>query len=471
MKFTNLKLKYKKLKYKNKNSIINIKKTEGARQTKMKTINIGILGYGVVGAGVAKLLKEKQELVESRIGAVLNLKAIADIDTATDRGIDLGTTELVPDADIILNDPEIDIVVETIGGETFAKKFIFKALKNKKHVVTANKALLAGFGNELVETALEHQVDLAFEASCGGCMPIIKSLRESLVANNIKSMSGILNGTCNYILTKISQDGSEFEDALKQAQELGFAEAEPSLDIDGYDTAHKLAILNSLAHGIKINLNDIHVEGIRNITPVDIEFAKSFGYTIKLLAIGKIHENHVEARVHPTMISNTNPLANVDKSMNAIAIEGDATGQTMLYGHGAGMMPTASAVLSDIADIARNIICGINCRIPILGYAENNIKSIPILPMEDLYTRYYLRFEAQDNPGVLSTISGILGENKISIESVHQKGKMSNGNVPIVMITHKAKEAWIQKALQQISTIDSVVGSPVIIRIEESVQE
>ncbi len=437
----------------------------------MKTINIGILGYGIVGAGVAKLLKEKQELLTSRIGAVLNLKTIADIDTKTDRGIDLGTTALVPDAQKIINDPDIDIIVETIGGETFAKEFILKALENRKHVVTANKALIAGFGNDLVNTARENQVDLAFEASCGGCMPIIKSLRESLVANNIKSMSGILNGTCNYILTKISNDGSEFEDALKQAQELGFAEAEPSLDIDGYDTAHKLAILNSLAHGIKINLKDIHVEGIRNITPVDIEFAKSFGYTIKLLAIGKMHENHVEARVHPTMIPDTNPLSHVEQSMNAIAIDGDATGQTMLYGHGAGMMPTASAVLSDIADIARNIICGIGGRVPILGYPEENIKSIPILPMEELYTRYYMRFEAQDNPGVLSKISGILGDNKISIESVHQKGRMDNGNVPIVMITHIAKEAWVQQALKQISSIDSVVGIPVIIRIEEIIQE
>ncbi|MCP4670455.1 MAG: homoserine dehydrogenase [Desulfobacula sp.] len=437
----------------------------------MKTINIGILGYGVVGAGVAKLLKEKHELLTSRIGAVLNLKAIADIDTKTDRGIDLGTTALVPDANILINDPDMDIIVETIGGETFAKNFILKALENKKHVVTANKALIAGFGNDIVKIARENKVDLAFEASCGGCMPIIKSLRESLVANNIKSMSGILNGTCNYILTKISNDGSEFEDALKQAQELGFAEAEPSLDIDGYDTAHKLAILNSLAHGIKINLKDIHVEGIRNITPVDIEFAKSFGYTIKLLAIGKMHENHVEARVHPTMIPDTNPLSHVEQSMNAIAIDGDATGQTMLYGHGAGMMPTASAVLSDIADIARNTICGIKGRVPILGYPEENIKSKPILPMEELYTRYYMRFEAQDHPGVLSKISGILGDNKISIESVHQKGRMNNGNVPIVMITHNAKEAWVQHALKQIANIDSVVGSPVIIRIEEIIQE
>jgi len=433
----------------------------------MEIINIGILGYGVVGAGVARLLKLKKQLLESRIGAVLNLKIIADIDTTTDRGVDLENTALVSDANIIIDDPDIDIIVETIGGETIARQFILKALENKKHVVTANKALLASFGNDLVRTAGNNQVDLAFEASCGGCMPIIKSLRESLVANDIKSMSAILNGTCNYILTKISKDGSDFKDALKQAQELGYAEAEPSLDIDGFDTAHKLAILNSLAHGMEINLKDIHVEGIRTITPVDIEFAKDFGYTIKLLAIGKIHDDHVEARVHPTMISSSNPLSHVDGSMNAIAIDADATGQIMLYGHGAGMMPTASAVLSDIADIARNIISGTKKRVPVLGYPEDNIKPIPILPMSELYTRYYLRFEAQDHPGVLSQISGVLGENNISIKSVHQKGRKSNGKVPVVMITHMAKEAWIQRALKQISKTDSVVGDPVVIRIEE----
>lgn len=436
----------------------------------MKTINIGILGFGVVGAGTARLLIEKQELLTSRTGMVLNLKTIADIDTETDRGFDLKTTTLVSDAAQVINDPDIDIIVETIGGETVARTFILQALNNKKHVVTANKALIASFGNELVETAKNNDVDFAFEASCGGCMPIIKCLRESLVANEIRSMSGILNGTCNYILTKISKEGCEFDVALKQAQELGFAEAEPSLDIDGFDTAHKLAILNSLAHGININLNDIHVEGIRNITPVDIEFARSFGYIIKLLAIGKIRGQYVEARVHPTMIPLDNPLAFVDASMNAIAIDGDAAGQTMLYGHGAGMMPTASAVLSDITDIARNIMCGIIGRVPLLGYPEDNLKTMPILPIEELNTRYYFRIEAKDQPGVLSYISGVLGENGISIESVHQKGRKHNGNVPVVMITHQAKESSVIKALKQIKGNECVVGEPVIIRIEEPVE-
>ncbi|MCG8640682.1 MAG: homoserine dehydrogenase [Desulfobacterales bacterium] len=434
----------------------------------METINIGILGFGVVGTGVAKLLLDKKTVLESRTGAVLNLKTIADIDTTTDRGIDLGQTRLIDDAGGVIADPDIDIIVETIGGETVAKECIEKAMANGKHVVTANKALLAGHGNGLVKLARKNSVDLAFEASCGGCMPIIKTLRESLVANHIRSMSGILNGTCNYILTKISQDGSEFEAALKNAQDLGFAEAEPSLDIDGHDTAHKLAILNSLAHGMEINLKDIHVEGIRNITPADIEFAREFGYTIKLLAIGKIHDDHVEARVHPTMIPDANPLSHVDQSMNAIAVDADATGQTMLYGKGAGMMPTASAVLSDIADIARNMIAGTRRRMPILGFLEDHIKEIPILPMEELSTRYYLRFEAQDHPGVLSTISGILGEHHISIKSVHQKGRKNNGRVPVVMITHMANEASVQTALTRIVKTDSVVGNPMVIRIEET---
>ncbi|THB79389.1 MAG: homoserine dehydrogenase [Desulfobacteraceae bacterium] len=434
----------------------------------MKQINIGILGFGVVGTGVAKLLIEKKSLLESRTGAVLNLKYIADLNTDSDRGLDLDGVELVNDANRVIEDPDIHIVVELIGGETIAKELTLKALSLKKHVVTANKALLASHGNDLVVTARKNEVDLAFEASTGGCMPIIKTLRESLVANDIRSMSAILNGTCNYILTKISKDGSEFEDALKKAQELGFAEAEPSLDIEGHDTAHKLAILNSLAHGMEINLQDIHVEGITRVTPLDIEYARSFGYTIKLLAIGKKHGDHVEARVHPTMILNSNPLSHIDQSMNAIAIDADATGKTMLYGHGAGMMPTASAVLSDIADIARNIISNTKRRVPILGYPEDNIKPIPILPISELETRYYLRFTVQDHPGVLARISGVLGRQNISINSVNQKGRNEQGTVPVVMITHTAREEDVQNALSEIAAFDFCLSTPVIIRIEDN---
>ncbi len=434
----------------------------------MEAINVGIMGLGVVGSGVAKLLLEKKELLASRTGAALNLEAIADIDTTTDRGIDLGNTRLINDARELIDNPRIDIIVETIGGETIARELIQAALDNKKHVVTANKALLAAHGNTLVKTARKNGVDLAFEASCGGCMPIIKTLRESLVANDIQSMSGILNGTCNYILSRITAEGSEFETTLKDAQDLGYAEAEPSLDVDGFDTAHKLAILNSLAHGMEINLSDIHVEGIRGITPEDIEFAREFGYTIKLLAIGKIHGDHVEARVHPTMIPDENPLSHVNGSMNAIAIEADATGQTMLYGAGAGMMPTASAVLSDIVDIGRNMIAGTQRRMPILGYLEESIRELPILPMEQLSTRYYLRFNVKDHPGVLAMIAGVLGNYGISIKSVHQKGRSSVGQVPVVMITHLAVEKNVQDALKEIADSASVVGDPIVIRIEET---
>lgn len=433
----------------------------------MEKINVGILGFGTVGTGVAKLLMEKQKLLESRIGAVINLKYIADIDITGDRGIQLEKGVLVPDALKVITDPEIDIIVELIGGQKIAKELTIKSLKNGKHVVTANKALLASFGNELVRTARENQVDLAFEASCGGCMPVVKTLKESLVGNRIKSITGIFNGTCNYILTKMSNENCAFDNALKTAKEKGFAEADPFLDIEGLDSAHKLAILTSLAYGMEINFDDIHVEGITKISPMDIEFAKEFGYTIKLLAISKNNSENIEARIHPAMIPFSNPLSHVEHSMNAVIIDGDATGPMMLYGYGAGMMPTASAVVSDITDIARNIIAGTKRRMPILGCPESNIKIIPILSVKEIHACYYFRFTAADQPGVLSKISGILGDFGISIRTVHQKGKRSSGYVPIVMITHIAKEENVQKALKGISVLDTIMDDPVVIRIED----
>jgi len=435
----------------------------------MEQINIGILGCGVVGTGVAKLLMEKQTMLESRIGVTLNLKYVADLDTKTDRGITFPQGVLISDASKVIDDPDIDIIVELIGGKTVAKEFILRALANGKHVVTANKALIASYGNLIVSTAVKNGVDFAFEASVGGCMPVIKSIRESLVANRIDSITAILNGTCNYILTKISQEGCPFDVALKEAQARGYAEADPFLDIEGHDSAHKLAILTALAYGMEINLEDIHVEGISKITPMDIEFAREFGYTIKLLAISKNNTESVEARVHPAMIPTAHPLAHVNGSMNAITIDADATGQTMLYGAGAGMMPTASAVVSDIADIARNIMAGSNRRVPILGCPENNIRRIPILPITDISTCYYIRLEAADHPGVLSKITGILGKLNISIQSVHQKGRRSNGTVPVVMITHMAMEKEVQQALKEISLLDAIPEEPVVIRIEDQV--
>ncbi len=434
----------------------------------MKKINVGLLGCGTVGTGVAKVLLNNKGIIRSRLGVDLNLKWIADIDLKTDRGIKFDDGVLVDNANMVINDPDIHIIVEMIGGETIAKKFILNAIHNKKHVVTANKALLANHGNEIFQAAQGKGVDLAFEASVGGCMPIIKALRESLVGNHIQSMAGILNGTCNYILSKSTEEGRSFKDVLAEAQKIGFAEADPTLDVEGIDTAHKLAILTSLAYGSKINFKDIYIEGISSITPMDINFAREFGYKIKLLAISKNNTDSVEARVHPTMIPFDNPLSGVDGSLNAITISGDAVGDMMLYGYGAGMMPTASAVVGDIVDIARNIISGSSSRIPLLSFQTNNIREIPITAVDEIYTRYYFRFSALDRPGVLSKISGILGNYEISIKSVHQKGRKTNGSVPIVMLTHFAKEADVKNALSEIFGLDVVEDKPVLIRIEDN---
>ena len=433
----------------------------------MKKINIGLLGFGTVGAGVAKILVENREVLRSRVGADLNLKYVADIDMKTDRGVRLDEGVLISDAEKVLDDPDIDIIIEMIGGQGIAKEFILKAIDNGKHVVTANKALLAAHGNTLGRAAMEKGVDLAYEASVGGCMPIIKSLRESLVGNRISSMIGILNGTCNYILSKITDEGMAFESALSQAQENGFAEADPTLDVGGFDTAHKLAILNALAYGMEINLKDIYIEGISEITPLDIQFAGEFGYRIKLLAIGKDRGDSVEARVHPTMIPFDNLLSNVNANLNAVSISGDAVGDMALYGFGAGMMPTASAVVSDIVDISRNLLSGVSGRVPLLSYQSEDIRKIPVMPVDEIFTYYYLRFSAMDQPGVLSKIAGVLGRHDISIKSVHQKGRELEGLVPIVMLTHLAKEADMKKALSEIAALDIIGSKPVIIRIED----
>lgn len=434
----------------------------------MKTINIGILGCGTVGTGVAKMLIENRELISSRIGAALRLKHVADLDITTDRGIQFEDGVLVTDAAKVIDDPEIDIIIEMIGGESIAKDFILRAIQNGKHVVTSNKALIAVHGNEIFKAASQKNVDIAFEASVGGCMPIIKALRESLVGNHIQSMTGILNGTCNYILSMITNEGKTFEAALSEAQANGFAEADPTLDVEGIDTAHKLAILTALAYGMEINLKDIYVEGISKITPMDIEFADQFGYKIKLLAISKNLENAIEARVHPTMIPSDKLLSNVNGSLNAINVSGDAVGDMLLYGHGAGMMPTASAVISDVVDLARNILCCSSQRIPALSYQPEYIHKIPVLPITEIVTHYYIRFSAADRPGVLSKISGILGDYGISIQSVHQKGRKTTGSVPIVMLTHRAKEADINSALTKIDSLDVITGRPVVIRIEDN---
>ena len=432
----------------------------------MKAINVGLLGCGTVGTGVAKILLGNRDLILSRVGALLNLKYVADIDTQTHRGIQFDDGVFISDAFKVVDDSDVDIIIEMIGGEGIAKDLIFRAISNKKPIVTANKALLAVHGNSIFKAAVEHGVDLAFEASVGGCMPIIKSLRESLAGNHIKSMAGILNGTCNYILSRSTEDGSNFEDVLKEAQKVGFAEADPTLDIEGTDTAHKLAILTSLAYGMEINFDDIYIEGISNITPMDIDFAEQFGYRIKLLAITKNTGDGVEARVHPAMIPFSNPLSGVNGVLNAVTISGDAIGDMMLYGYGAGMMPTASAVVGDVIDIARNLLTGSTGRVPLLAYQMEHVRKIPVLSMENIRQNYYFRFSVLDRPGVLSKIAGILGDCGISIKSVQQKGRKMSGTVPIVMLTHFAREADVQHALSDIANLDVVSDRPVLIRID-----
>ena len=433
----------------------------------MKEINIGLLGCGTIGTGTAKILIENKNLISSRIGTVLNLKRIADIDIYKDRGIKFNEHVLTTDASGIVDDSEIDIIIELIGGEGIAKDLILRAINNGKHVVTANKALLANHGEVIFKAADKKGVGIAFEASVCGCIPIIKTLREALVGNRINSMIGILNGTCNYIFSKITDDKSSFENALSEAQANGFAEADPSLDIEGIDTAHKLAILSSLAYGMEINLDDIYIEGISEITPLDIEFAEQFGYKIKLLAISKNRGNKVETRVHPAMIPFDNLLSNVNGTLNAITVSGDAVGDIMLYGHGAGMMPTASAVVSDTVDLARDLLSGAKKRVPLLSYQMENIKRIPVMPVDEIFTNYYFRFSALDQPGVLSKIAGILGNHGISLKSVNQKGRKSKGSVPIVMLTHLAGEAGVKKALSEITSLEIVKDKPVLIRIED----
>ena len=433
----------------------------------MKEIQVGLLGCGTVGTGVAKLLIENRQLIGARLGTISNLKRVADIDIEADRGIQFNKGVLTTDADSVVNDPDIDIIIEMIGGEGIAKELILKAIENGKQVITANKALLASQGNELFKAAAEKGVDLAFEAAVGGCMPIIKAMRESLVANRIQSMIGILNGTCNYILTKITEERSAFGDALTESQARGYAEADPTLDVEGIDTAHKIAILTALAYGMEIKFPEVYIEGITKITPLDVEFAEHFGYRIKLLAISKNHGDKIEARVHPTMIPFDNLLSNVSGTVNAVMVSGDAVGDIMLYGRGAGMMPTASAVISDVVDIARNLMAETTRRIPALSFQRNHIQNIKIMSMDEIVTHYYFRFAALDRPGVLSKISGVLGNHDISIQSVQQKGRKTDGSVPVVMVSHLAKEVDVQKALAEINDLDVVSDKPVLIRIED----
>jgi len=433
----------------------------------MQKIMVGLIGFGTVGRGLAQVLYEQQARIEKRVGASIQLSKVADImvESLPDHIAQGGKVLLTKNANDIFIDPEISIVVELIGGIEPAKTFILNAIEHGKHVVTANKALLSQHGKEIFEAAARKGVEVGFEASVGGGIPVIKSLKEGLVGNRILSIMGIMNGTANYILTQMTDHATPFAEVLKDAQEKGFAEADPTYDIEGIDTAHKLAILMTIAYGTHIHLDQVTTEGISSIQPIDIDFAREFGYRIKLLAISRNHGDHVEARVHPTMVPEDHLLANINGAYNAIQFKGDMVGNVILYGLGAGMMPTGSAVVADVVDIARDIMTDAVQRVPSLSCLPEHFTTRRITPLEDLRCPYYFRITVLDKPGVLSTISGILGNHDISIESVIQKGRGHKEAVPLVILTHEAGEAAVKHAVAEIDALDIVTDKTVKIRI------
>jgi len=430
----------------------------------MKEIHVALIGFGTVGQGLAQTLLAQKERLRQKTGITFTLTAVADIAIDTLPEEFSGVT-LTRDAEEIFTNPEIDIVVELIGGMEPARSFLLKAIKNGKHVVTANKALLSVHGREIFKAAADHDVEVGFEASVGGGIPVIKALKEGLVANRINYIKGIMNGTANYILSQMNDHGTPFKEVLKEAQELGFAEADPTYDIEGIDTAHKLAILMTIAYGLHVHLDDISIEGISNIEPIDIDFAKSLGYRIKLLAISRNHGDHVEARVHPTMVPEDHMLATINGAFNGIQFNGDTVGDVLLYGQGAGMMPTGSAVAADVVDIGRNIATGTINRVPALSYAPEHIGEPAITPMDQLVCPYYFRVTAIDRPGVLSLITTIFGKFDISIKSMMQQEHDANEPVYIVFMTHRATEGGVKKALAEIDALDVSTGPTVKIRL------
>jgi len=433
----------------------------------MKEINIGLLGLGTVGAGVAKVLLSHSEELEEKIGVPVVLRSITDLDIKSPRnGLNLSDLSLSTDTASVLDDPSIDIVVELIGGLEPAREFILRALANGKHVVTANKALLATHGEELYAEALKYGRMLSFEAAVAGGIPIIRSVKEGLAANRILSLYGIVNGTSNYILTKMTDEGREFSQVLEEAQAHGYAEADPTYDVEGIDSAHKLQILSTIAFRTSVKLEDIFVEGISKITPQDISLASEMGFRIKLLAIAKVDDGQLELRIHPTMIPETMPMSAVSGVFNAIFLSGDVVDDLMFYGRGAGQMPTASSICADIVDIACRLGAGQPATpqdLPIMRRIPLNLK-----PMENVQSAYYLCVSVLDQPSVLAQITGILGRHKISISSVIQKGRHHAKAVPVVMMTHQAREGSMKKALEEINALEVVVDDTRMIRVEES---
>lgn len=431
-------------------------------------IKVGLIGFGTIGTGVVRLLAQHAAAIGQQVGCPLRLVRIADLDTTTKRGVRVGRGVLTTDAGAIIDDPTIDIVIELIGGYEPARRFVLGALRAGKGVVTANKALLAVHGAEIFSAAERGRGDLGFEASVAGGIPIIRTLKEGLGGDRTRAIYGIVNGTSNYILSTMTEEGRGFAEVLRGAQQQGLAEADPTYDVDGIDAAHKLALLATLAFGIQGRFPDVYTEGIRDIDPRDIAFARELGYTIKLLAIAKDHDQAVETRVHPTMIPRSHVLADVGGAYNAIYVQGDALGSSMYFGLGAGMMPTATAVVADVMEIARARLSGVPMRVPPLGRPWSALRRVRTRPMGDIASEFYLRFMALDRPGVLARIAGILGRKRISIASVIQQERKRDTTVPIVIRTHAAPERNLMSALRDITRLTVVKGKPVVLRIEEN---
>lgn len=424
-------------------------------------LRIGIAGLGTVGGGVAKLLRDQADLLAARCGREIRVTAVAARDRTRDRGVDLSACHWHDDARALARDPDVDVVVELIGGsDGVARELIEAAIAAGKPVVTANKALLALHGTALATAAETAGVPLAYEAAVAGGIPVIKALREGLCANRVQRVHGILNGTCNYILSTMRETGREFADVLADAQKLGYAEADPSFDVDGIDAAHKLAILTSVAFGRELDFAGIHVEGIRHISALDLAFAEQLGYRIKLLGIAGVTDHGIEQRVHPCMVPLAAPIAHVEGVFNAVFVEADPVGNVLLTGRGAGEGPTASAVVADILDIAR----GHNA--PVLGLPPVRLAPGETTPMGRHFGAYYIRLMVRDQPGVIADVAAAFRDNAVSMESVLQQARDPSGPVPVVITTHETEEAGMMRAIERIAALDSVVEPPRLIRIE-----
>ena len=434
----------------------------------MKPINVGLLGIGTVGGGTFTVLRRNAEEIARRAGRPIRITVVADKNLELTKQVTGGSCRLTDDAFSVVSDPEVDIVIELIGGYGVAKELVLKAIANGKHVVTANKALLATHGNEIFKAAQDKGVMVAFEAAVAGGIPIIKALREGLTANRIQWIAGIINGTTNFILSEMRDKGLSFDTVLKEAQRLGYAEADPTFDIEGVDAAHKITILSALAFGIPMQFDKAYIEGISKLDATDIRYAEQLGYRIKLLGITKRTDEGVELRVHPTLIPSKRLIANVEGAMNAVLVQGDAVGSTLYYGKGAGAEPTASAVIADLVDVTRMHTADPEHRVPHLAFQPDQLSDLPILTMDEVTTSYYLRLRVQDKPGVLADITRILADEQISIDAVIQKEPAEGEEqTDLILLTHQTREKRINAAIVKVEALPVVAGKVTRLRLEQ----